>query len=450
MDASPRLLAVDDSPTIRKAFELILGPAGYAVEFAATGAEGLAKARALQPTIVLLDFILPDLRGSEVARELLQDTRTAHIPVILISSKGAEIRQAYRDIANVVAFITKPFTPDQVLNAISDVLAHVTTGGFHKTLALEPAPPPNTGASLASPTLAASAAPVAALNGAGAGAAAPAPDESWNDLDAGAGDDEDAPRVNAGACEAAHAPLQRMFETLLAGLEGVYVEEVDTPAGAVADQAKSYTDLAARLTRQLSETLEHAKAGARFGLCSDGSVQSLADRLLDMYRRVCRLLFRAVAAGAVDNEFASRRARLLVARHPDGEAVETLLAPTAAEWHVCSVASDFRQLPLMTRLYGPTHLIVEAVQHAALWDQLRLVRALPEGRGLRMIGITTVNTALTAVDAATLAELGVEAVVESGPGLRDALRAHIEHPSPTAMAPTPLAPEAGTAATSAL
>ena len=45
-----------------------------------------------------------------------------------------------------------------------------------------------------------------------------------------------------------------------------------------------------------------------------------------------------------------------------------------------SVASDFRQLPLMTRLYGPTHLVVETAQHAAIWDQLRLLRSLPEGR----------------------------------------------------------------------
>ena len=432
METSPRLLAVDDSATIRKAFELILAPAGYILEFAATAAEGLAKARALQPSVVLLDFILPDMRGSEVARELLLDARTAHLPVVLISTKGAEIRQAYQDIPNVVAYITKPFTPDQVLNAVSEVLAHVSEAGFFKHAAL--ASPPDQGEAGTTPSVTHTA-PQPNPTDAAHLAGPTTRDESWTDIDDGAVDDEDEVRTSPSGSPAARASLERMFETLLAGLEGVYVEEIDTPTGAVADQAKSYTDLASRLTRQLDETLEHAKSGARFGLCSDGSVQSLADMLLDTHRRVCRLLFRAVAAGAVDTELAGRsRARVLVVRHPDGEAVEQLLAPggDAADWHVFSVASDFRQLPLMTRLFGPTHLIVETAQHAALWDQLRLVRALPEGRRLEILGIMSTSAAVKAVDAATLAELGISTVVDSGRDLRNVLRARIGGSSPHA------------------
>ena len=386
-----RLLAIDDSPTIRKAFELILVPAGYAVEFAGTAAEGLAKARDLQPTVVLLDFILPDMRGSEVARELLLDQRTAHIPVVLISTKGAEIRQAYQDIANVVAYITKPFTPEQVLNAVSEVLVHVNEGGFFKSAAIEPTPLPADAVTAPLSTSArADIAPPAMPADGTDGAHAAASNEAWTDSDTAALDEEDEGQVHAASHMAAHASLERMFETLLAGLEGVYVEEIDTPAGAVADQARSYTDLAARLTRQLDEALQHAKSGARYGLCSDGSVQSLGDMLLDTYRRVCRLLFRAVTAGAVESELSGRSGvRVLVVRHPDGDPIEQLLAAAngGGHWPVFSVASDFRQLPLMARLYGPTHLVVETAQHAALWDQLRLVRALPEGRRLQIVGV---------------------------------------------------------------
>src|SRR5579862_5213842 len=143
MDTPPRLLAIDDSPTIRKAFELILVPAGYPLELAATAAEGLEKARTASPAVVLLDFILPDMRGSEVARELLADARTAHLPVVLISTKGAEIRQAYRDIPNVVAYLTKPFTPDQLLATVNETAAQAAAGGFIKQMATDPVLPDN-------------------------------------------------------------------------------------------------------------------------------------------------------------------------------------------------------------------------------------------------------------------------------------------------------------------
>ncbi len=458
MDQPIRLLAVDDSATIRKAFELILVPAGYTLDFAVTATEGLAKARELRPTIVLLDFILPDMRGSDVARALLLDPHTATIPVVLISTKGAEIRQAYRDIANVVAYITKPFTPDQVLNAVSEVLARGADGGFFKCAPTEPLPvvPDEADARMSSahglvPVIAA-APPAPAPGGTAAAATSaasvPTPDEPWSDAEGSATDDEDEIPASDASPATSHAALERMFETLLAGLEGVYVEEVDTPTGAVADQAQSYTDLAARLTRQLGETLAHAQSGARFGLCSDGSVQSLADMLLDTHRRVCRLLFRAAAAEAVDTEVAGRsRARLLVVRHPNGEPIEQLLTPTedGDDWHLFSVASDFRQLPLLTRLYGPTHLVVETAQHPALWDQLRLVLALPESRRLRIVGVTSPHDTLTPVDAATLAELGIATVMDSGPGLRHALRTRLAAPAPT---PTPFGTEAPAAAPS--
>jgi len=458
MEQPIRLLAVDDSATIRKAFELILVPAGYTVEFAVTATEGLAKARELRPTLVLLDFILPDMRGSDVARALLLDQRTAHIPVVLISTKGAEIRQAYRDIANVVAYITKPFTPDQVLSAVSEVLARGAAGGFFKCAPTEPVRVPAEEADAGMPRPA-GLVPIAvppsepAPAGADATSAASAPThhEPWPDAEGSIADDEDEVPASDASRTTSHAALERMFETLLAGLEGVYVEEVDTPAGAVADQAQSYTDLASRLTRQLGETLTHAQSGARFGLCSDGSVQSLADMLLDTYRRVCRLLFRAVAAEAVDTEVAGhRRARVLVVRHPDGEPIEQLLTSTGDgdDWHLFSVASDFRQLPLMMRLYGPTHLVVETAQHPALWEQLRRVVALPEGRRVQIVAVASPRETLTPVDAGTLAELGIATVMAGDPGLRQALRTRIGTPAHPAPDPAPPSAEVQAAAPS--
>src|SRR5512147_805755 len=132
MDARPRILGVDDSLTIRKALEIVLKPAGYELELAADGAEALAKAKALQPALILLDFILPDLRGTDVCRQLAADPATAHIPVVLISAKGAEIEQAYRDISNVVSYIAKPFKPPVLTSVVAEVLARAATGELAK------------------------------------------------------------------------------------------------------------------------------------------------------------------------------------------------------------------------------------------------------------------------------------------------------------------------------
>src|SRR5262245_15543737 len=127
MEQPVHILACDDSVTIRKALELILVPAGFQVEFAVNGAEAIEKAKQSAPSILLLDFILPDLRGTEVCRELLADPQTRQIPVVLISARGAEIRQAYHDVDNVIDYLTKPFTPDAVLGVIRDVLASQPT-----------------------------------------------------------------------------------------------------------------------------------------------------------------------------------------------------------------------------------------------------------------------------------------------------------------------------------
>ena len=61
MQTASRVLAVDDSATIRKALQLILEPAGFDVEFGATGQEAIDKTKQSQPEVLLLDFILPDM-----------------------------------------------------------------------------------------------------------------------------------------------------------------------------------------------------------------------------------------------------------------------------------------------------------------------------------------------------------------------------------------------------
>src|SRR5205814_1137285 len=113
--------------------------------------------------------------------------------------------------------------------------------------------------------------------------------------------------------------LELMFETLRASIEGVFVEEADTPLGAAADQAKSYTDLLDSLSREIGEGLRHARSGARFSMYGDGSVRSLDESLLEIFRRACRLQFRTVTSAGLSSDAAPLRKRVLVACQKHGQ-----------------------------------------------------------------------------------------------------------------------------------
>ncbi|MFT3831419.1 MAG: response regulator [Opitutaceae bacterium] len=119
----PRILAIDDSLTIRKMVEIILRGAGHEVLLAEQGAAGLELARTAKPDLILLDFVLPDLPSTEICRQLLLDSATASIPILLISTNGAAIRQLYADSRNVRDYLTKPFQAKVLQSVIDHLLA---------------------------------------------------------------------------------------------------------------------------------------------------------------------------------------------------------------------------------------------------------------------------------------------------------------------------------------
>lgn len=418
MSDRPKVLAVDDSATIRKAMELVLDPADYDLELAASGSEALAKAREFSPAVILLDFILPDMRGADVCQKLLEDPATASIPVVLISAKGAEIRQAYDNIPSVVSYITKPFTPAGVTSVIDEAIAFAADAAV-----AEPADAMQ-GISASAGAFVESEVAAAPVNGASHESS-----EEEEEFES----DWDLPEDGAGVAVArvagtGRAGLEAMFETLRSSLEGVFVEEGDTRAGAAADEAMSYHELAARLERQVHETLGQAESGARYNLCSDGSIRSLDDSLLDTFRRFCRLLFRAARDGAMENDLISHsQPRVMFVCSRDGNLAERLKAVAQErreEWACAMVVANYRQLPLMARLFGPSHLVVEAESGAAVWDQLELLRRLPEGRRLQVVGVVA-EAAEFGAGRELLARHGITAVLGAGADLPQALAREI-------------------------
>jgi CheY-like chemotaxis protein len=113
------ILVVDDSPTICKLVELSLTKAGYRVETARTGEGGIEAAQAHAPDLILLDFLLPDIKGDDVCRAISTQVKLAQVPVIVMSAKGEEISECFAVMPNVMNIISKPFSPEALLAVVS-------------------------------------------------------------------------------------------------------------------------------------------------------------------------------------------------------------------------------------------------------------------------------------------------------------------------------------------
>jgi CheY-like chemotaxis protein len=118
--AGHRVLVIEDSLTIRTLVHLALGKAGYVVDLAVTGGDGLAAAKKSPPDLVLLDYMLPDIKGTEVSAELARDPACARVPIIVMSGKNHEARGLFTT-GNVVDFLGKPFSGPDLLARLQQV-----------------------------------------------------------------------------------------------------------------------------------------------------------------------------------------------------------------------------------------------------------------------------------------------------------------------------------------
>jgi DNA-binding response OmpR family regulator len=123
-----RVLVVDDDTPIRLLCRVNLEAEGMEVVEAQTGPEGLEKAREVSPDVVLLDVMLPQLDGWRVAEALLDDPATGQIPIVFLTAR-AELRDQAKGLEiGGVDYITKPFNPVELADAIRDLLARVERG----------------------------------------------------------------------------------------------------------------------------------------------------------------------------------------------------------------------------------------------------------------------------------------------------------------------------------
>src|SRR6516225_1186675 len=123
-----RVLVIDDEAPIRLLCRVNLEAEGIDVIEAADGKTGLDLAREAQPDVVLLDVMMPGLDGWRVAEELLDDERTASIPIVFLTA-CAELRDRARGLdLGGVDYVTKPFNPVELAPLVRDLLGRVEAG----------------------------------------------------------------------------------------------------------------------------------------------------------------------------------------------------------------------------------------------------------------------------------------------------------------------------------
>jgi len=130
-----QILIVEDEPALVAMLRYNLEKEGYRVEEAADGEEGLLKLEEAQPDLVLLDWMLPRLSGIEVCRRIRRQPETRDLPVIMLTARGEEADRVRGLDTGADDFVTKPFSPSELMARIRALLRRARPASAHETLA---------------------------------------------------------------------------------------------------------------------------------------------------------------------------------------------------------------------------------------------------------------------------------------------------------------------------
>jgi len=117
------VLIIDDSPTELHLFQGMLEKAGFDTLVADSGEEGLKAARTARPDCILMDVVMPGMNGFQATRKLTQDSQTAGIPVIMVTTKDQETDKIWGMRQGAVEYLVKPIEAKQLAAKINAVMA---------------------------------------------------------------------------------------------------------------------------------------------------------------------------------------------------------------------------------------------------------------------------------------------------------------------------------------
>ena len=118
-----KILIIDDDLDTLKLVGLILQRQGYQIVAANSGSQGLAKAAAERPNLILLDVMMPDMEGYEVTRRLRADPELARTPIIMFTAKTMVDDKVAGFEAGVDDYMTKPTHPAELVSRVKALLA---------------------------------------------------------------------------------------------------------------------------------------------------------------------------------------------------------------------------------------------------------------------------------------------------------------------------------------
>ena len=113
-----KVLVIDDSNTIRRSAEIFLKQGGYEVLLAEDGFDALSKVNDHRPDLIFCDILMPRLDGYQTCAIIKRNATFAGVPVIMLSSKDGLFDKARGRMVGSQDYLTKPFTKDQLLQAV--------------------------------------------------------------------------------------------------------------------------------------------------------------------------------------------------------------------------------------------------------------------------------------------------------------------------------------------
>ncbi|EST17247.1 MULTISPECIES: PleD family two-component system response regulator [Pseudomonas] len=122
MEQPLKVMVIDDSRTIRRTAQMLLGEVGCEVITASDGFDALAKIVDHNPAVIFVDVLMPRLDGYQTCAVIKQNSTFKDVPVILLSSRDGVFDKARGRVVGSDQFLTKPFTKEELIEAIQ---AHV-------------------------------------------------------------------------------------------------------------------------------------------------------------------------------------------------------------------------------------------------------------------------------------------------------------------------------------
>ncbi len=115
-----KVMVIDDSKTIRRSAETLLADLGCTVLTANDGFEAMAAVSDHEPDIIFVDIMMPRLDGYQVCALIKNNPRYRHIPIVMLSSRDGLFDRARGRIVGSTEYLTKPFTRDELVKAVSE------------------------------------------------------------------------------------------------------------------------------------------------------------------------------------------------------------------------------------------------------------------------------------------------------------------------------------------